>query len=314
MVYPKHRLRRHVACAASVAVALVAAVAAAAHSPFPIQLHTAGGVVTIPRRPTRIVSISPSATQDLYAVGAGSRVVAVDSFSTYPPQAPRTSLSPYTPNIEAIARYRPDLVVVPEDTENVVEQLRKLRIPTLLEPAATNLGDVYAQIDQLAAATGNARGASGVVGHLKAQIDAIVHSVPRPRTPLKVYMEFQASPTYYAATSHTFVGQLLGLLGLENIADKAGGSYPQLSAEYIVASDPDLIVLADTVCCHQSLRTVAARPGWGKIAAVKTGAVIGVDDSVAAEWGPRFVLMLSAVADAVRLLEAKHPTAGARDG
>jgi iron complex transport system substrate-binding protein len=314
MFHLKHRLRRLIPCAAVLVIVLGVGAAAGAHSQFPVRLHTADGVVTIPRRPTRIVSISPSATQDLYAVGAGSLLVAVDSYSTYPSQAPRTSLSPYTPNVEAIAKYRPDLVVVPEDTNRVVEQLGKLHIPTLLEPAAANLGDVYAQIEQLAEATGNASRANGVVAQLKAQISAIARSVPRPRTPLKVYMEFQASPTYYAATSRTFVGQLLALLGLKNIADKAGGAYPQLSAEYIVASDPDLIVLADTVCCHQSPRTVAARPGWRNIAAVKTGAVVGVNDAIAAQWGPRLVLLLQTVADVVKDLEAKHRTAGARGG
>ena len=85
----------------------------------------------------------------------------------------------------------------------------------------------------------------------------------------------------------------------ENIADKAQGSgeYPQLSAEYIIASNPDLIVLADTVCCGQTRATVAARPGWSNIAAVKSGDVVPVDDSIASEWGPRIVLFLKAVAE-----------------
>jgi iron complex transport system substrate-binding protein len=307
MSHPKHRLRRLIACAA-VPVILAAAVAAGAPQ-FPVRLHTAGGVVTIPKRPTRIVSISPTATEDLYAVGAGPQVIAVDSFSTYPPQAPRTKLSPYTPNVEAIATYRPDLVVAAADANNLVEQLRKLQIPTLIEPAATKLADVYAQIGQLAQATGHASAAARVVAHMRAQVSAIVRSVPRPRPPLSVYPEFQASPTFVSATSHTVFGQLLAALGLKNIADKAGGTYPQLSAEYIVSSDPDLIVLADTVCCGQSLHTVAARPGWSGISAVKTRAVVGVNDSIAAEWGPRIVLLLEAVADAVKRLRAEHPHA-----
>ena len=76
--------------------------------------------MTIPHQPTRIVSLSPTATEDLYAVGAGKQVVAVDSYSTYPPQAPRTKLSGFTPNVEAIAKYRPDLVVVADDTNHIV--------------------------------------------------------------------------------------------------------------------------------------------------------------------------------------------------
>ena len=95
------------------------------------------------------------------------------------------------------------------------------------------------------------------------------------------------------------------LLGLKDIADGAGAStdYPQLSAEYIVASNPDLIVLADTVCCGQSLATVAARPGWGGISAVRNHEVVRVDDSIASQWGTRTVLFLQAVASAVKTLE-----------
>ena len=88
--------------------------------------------VDIPHQPRRIVSLSATATEDLYAVGAGDQVVAVDSYSTYPPKAPRTRLSGYEPNVEAIANYRPDLVVVAEDTSDVVAQLGKLGIPVLV--------------------------------------------------------------------------------------------------------------------------------------------------------------------------------------
>src|SRR5258708_35938488 len=101
------------------------------------------------------------------------------------------------------------------------------------------------------------------------------------------------------------MGQMDKLLGLGNIADKAKGSgtYPQLSAEYIIASNPDLIVLADTVCCGQTRATVAARSGWADIAAVKTGEVGPVNDSIASEGGPRIVLFLKAVPRAGKTLE-----------
>lgn len=272
---------------------------------FPLELHTADGMLSIHARPTRIVSLSPSATQDLYAVGAGAQVVAVDSYSSYPPQAPRTSLSPYTPNVEAIAKYNPDLVIVAEDSDNVVAQLGRLDIPVLLEPAPANLAGAYGEIGQIGAATGHAAAASRVVSGLRSQVAAIIASVPRPRLALSVYIELDQ--TFYSASSHTFIGQVLALLGLHNIADKASGAaaYPQLSEEYILASDPDLIVLADTVCCGQSERTVAARPGWDTITAVKNGAVLAVNDSIASQWGPRVVLFLRDVAAAVRGIERR---------
>jgi len=264
-----------------------------------------GQAVTVAKPPTRIISLSATATEDLYAVGAGAQVVAVDSYSTYPPQAPRTQLSAFTPNAEAISKYRPDLVVVADDTNHIIAQLGKLHIPVRLEPPAANLNGLYTELEQIGRVTGHTSAAARVVARIQAQVNGIVHSTPRPRTPLSVYHELDQ--TYYSATSQTFIGQMYTLLGLRNIADKAAGSgtYPQLSGEYIIASNPDLIVLADTVCCAQTRVTLAARPGWRNIAAVKSGAVVPVNDSIASEWGPRIVLFLKAVASAVKTLEGR---------
>src|SRR5207248_487401 len=265
------RLRSLGPIMATVGVALVVTGASSATSPppkFPLKLKADDGVVTIMKRPARIVSLSATATEDLYAVGAGKQVVAVDSYSTYPPQAPRTHLSGFTPNIEAIAKYRPDLVLIDTDANHIVRELGKVGIPVLVEPPAANLSGVYAEITQIAQATGHAQAAVRVTSDIRRQVAAIVRSVPRPKKPFTVYHELDQH--YYSATSHTFIGQMYKLLGLVNIADRAKGSstYPQLSAEYIIARDPALIVLADTVCCGQTRATVAARPGWTDIAAV----------------------------------------------
>ncbi len=308
------RLRRHPLTAIAALALLLFAAGGSAAAPgrvaatrpqFPVTVTAANGAVTIARRPARIVSLSPSATQDLFAVGAGKQVVAVDQYSTYPPNAPRTSLSAYKPSLEAIAKYRPDLVVISDDINHIAAQLGKLHVPVLLEPAPASLNGAYAQLAQLGRATGHVPGARHVVATMRRQVAALVRSVPRPQTPLKVYHELDQ--TYYSVTSHTFIGQLYKLLGLENIADKASGAgdYPQLSSEYIIAADPDLIVLADTVCCGQSRKTVAERPGWSTIAAVKTGSVVPVDDSIASQWGPRIVLFLKAVVSALKTLEAQ---------
>jgi cobalamin transport system substrate-binding protein len=276
---------------------------AAGEAGFPATVAAANGRVRIPRQPQRIVSLSPTATEDLYAVGAGGQVVAVDPYSTHPPKAPRTKLSGYEPNVEAIANYRADLVVVAEDTSHIVAQLGKLGVPVLLEPPARDLKAAYGEIEQLGEATGHLDGARHAVAKMRRQIAAIAASAPKPRKPLRVYHELDQ--TYYSATSHTFIGQIYELLGLTNIADKAAGSgeYPQLSAEYVIASDPNLVVLADTVCCKQSAAAAAARPGWDKIAAVRDGDVVAVDDSIASQWGPRIVLFVRQVADAVKGLE-----------
>jgi iron complex transport system substrate-binding protein len=270
---------------------------------FPVTLATAGGAVTIAHQPKRIVSLSATATQDLFAAEAGGQVVAVDSYSTYPPQAPRTQLSGFQPNVEAIAKYRPDLVVVAEDAAHIVAQLQKLRVPVLVEPPASSLAAAYMEITQLGQATGHATAARATVSQMRQQIAEIVRSVPRPRKQLRIYHELES--TYFSATSHTFVGQVYAMLGLTNIADAAhvSGPYPQLSAEYIIASNPNLIVLSDTVCCKQSAATVVARPGWRNIAAVKSGAIVPVEDAIASQWGPRIVIFMRTVGTALRRLE-----------
>jgi len=251
--------------------------------------------------PHRIVSLSPTATESLFAIGAGSQVIAVDDQSDYPKQAPRTSLSGYTPNVEAIAGYRPDLVVLSGDANDVVAGLRKLGIRVLLQPAAKNLAGAYAEISQLGGVTGRRRQAGALVTRMQRAIAKVVKSVPKRH--LSVYHEL--SPDYYSATSRTFIGKIYALFGLRNIADAAdsgGTGYPQLSGEYVLSANPGLIVLADSRCCGQSPATVAKRPGWSGIAAVRTGSVIAVDDSVASRWGPRVVDFVRGVGKALRRL------------
>jgi iron complex transport system substrate-binding protein len=249
--------------------------------------------------PHRIVSLSPTATETLFAIGAGKQVIAVDDQSDYPKRAPKTKLSGYTPNVEAIAGYRPDLVVISGDPGGVVASLRKLRIRVLLQPAAKDLPGAYAEIRQLGNVTGHKKTASSLVARMKRQIARAVASTPKAR--LSVYHEL--TPDYYSATSRTFIGRIYKLFGLRNIADAAdssGNGYPQLSAEYILSSNPGLIVLADTRCCGQSASTVENRAGWSGLAAVRTHSVVGVDDSVASRWGPRIANFVNAVAKVLR--------------
>src|SRR5436305_8559406 len=222
--------------------------------------------------PQRIVSLSPTATEDLFAIGAGPQVVAVDDQSTYPANAPKTKLSGYTQNAEAIAGYRPDLVVISNDSNGLVTALHKLHIPVLLQPAASNLAGAYAEIVQLGTATGHSAAARRVVATMRSRIDAVVGSLPKAAKGLSVYHELE--PDYYSVTSKTFIGQIYTLLGLHDIADaapKAGSGYPQLSAEYVVAANPDVVVLADSVCCGQTAAKVAKRPGWSNVSAVRNG-------------------------------------------
>ncbi len=227
-------------------------------------------------------------------------MVAADEFSDFPAEAPRTDLSGFTPNVEAIASYAPDLVVVAFDPEGLVASLTSLEIPVIQHNAAVSLEDTYTQIEQLGAATGHTAEAAALVTSIETRIDELISTLPSAAQGLTYYHELD--DTLFSVTSSTFIGQLYSLLGLVNIADGSdpdGFGYPQLSAEVIIDADPNFIFLADTVCCGQNLATVAARPGWETLQAVVDGRVVELDDAVASRWGPRVVDLLEIVAGAV---------------
>ena len=257
--------------------------------------------------PDHIVSMSPTATEMLFAIGAGDQVVAVDDYSNYPDDAPITGLSAYEPNVEAIATYEPDLVVVTSGSDELVASLDELGIEVLTLPAATTLDDSYDQLAQLGDITGHRQEADDVIEGMQADIEELTESVPERATPLTYFHELDS--TLYSVTSDTFIGQLYTLAGLQNVADPAdadgqSGGYPQLSAELLVQSDPDLIFLADTKCCQQTAESFAARPGFGGLKAVAGGHVVLLDDDIASRWGPRVVDLLRTIIDAVKAVPA----------
>jgi cobalamin transport system substrate-binding protein len=135
---------------------------------------------------------------------------------------------------------------------------------------------------------------------MQTDLAALAADVPTSETALTYFHELD--DTGYSVTSDTFIGQVYALFGLENIADSAGADnpYPQLNAEAIIAANPDLIFLADTKCCGESLDTVKARDGWADIAAVQHGNVFAMDDDLASRWGPRVVDYAQQVHDAVQ--------------
>ena len=251
--------------------------------------------------PQAIVSLSPTATEMLFAIGAGEQVKVVDDQSNYPKDAPKKDgLSGFTPNVEAVLGYEPDLVVLSNDTGEVVAGLKAAKVETLLLPAATTLEEAYAQIEQLGEVTGHEDEAADVVEGMKDDIEELVSDLPERDRKLTYYHELD--PTFFSVTSKTFLGEVYGLAGLENIADPADSDrsgYPQLSPEFIVEKNPDLIFLADTKCCQQSQETVAARPGWKDVTAVRQGRVVQLDDDIASRWGPRVVDLLRTVTEAV---------------
>jgi iron complex transport system substrate-binding protein len=245
--------------------------------------------------PQQIVSLGPTATEMLFAIGAGEQVVAADELSDFPPDAPATNLSAFEPNLEAIAANEPDLVVLTNDQDDIVAGLDRVGIETLLLPAAVTVDDIYAELAELGVVTGHEDEAAAVVADMRSTIDELVAGVPERTEPLTYYHELD--DTLFTVTSSTFIGEIYRLAGLENVADPAdadgqAGGYPQLSPEFLVAADPDLIFT------NADPTVLAQRPGFSALAAVENDRIVALPTDISSRWGPRIVEFLEVVVEA----------------
>ncbi|MEY4080957.1 MAG: hypothetical protein RL430_1387 [Actinomycetota bacterium] len=254
----------------------------------------------------KILSLSPTATEMLYAIGAGDQVVAVDSLSNYPAEAADklTKISAFEPNAEAILGYNPDIVLISNDMNKITEQLKTAKpdITVWTGAMATTIDDVYAQITDLGVVTGHDAEAAALVTKMKADLAAATDGVTAPEGASYYY---ELDNTYYSLTSNTFVGSLLKSTGITNIADgvEAGNDWPQLNAESIIKANPTVIFLADTKCCQQDAAAVAKRAGWDGIDAVKNARVVELDDDIASRWGPRIVDLVKQMVESIKSLQ-----------
>jgi iron complex transport system substrate-binding protein len=266
-------------------------------------------------RPTCVVSLSPTATETLYAIGAGKEVQAVDTDSDYPTTGlPKKRINALDPSVEAVIGIckatkadpspKPDLVIISFDANEIKEKLAAVGVKVIDQEPPANVAGALEQIEQLGSLTGHVKNADKLAAKIKKAIDADIASVPKhPHKVLTAYYELSTDPDY-SLTSSTFVGSLLKALGVVNIADakntSADAGYPELSAEYIIGADPKMIFLADTICCKQSAASVARRPGFSSIAAVKDHEVIGLDDDIASRWGPRLSVLMNDLTASVK--------------
>jgi iron complex transport system substrate-binding protein len=257
--------------------------------------------------PTCVVSLSPAATETLYAIGAGPQVQAVDTDSNYPTSGlPTKRINALNPSLESIVGLcktsashpsaKPDLVIISYNANDIQQKLTGLGIKVVLQGAPSTLGGAYQEINQLGHLTGHVRKAASIVASLKTTIAKDVASVPaHPKKVVTVYYELD--PTYYSLASNTFVGSMLKSLGVVNIANakstSADAGYPQLSAEYVVSANPKLIFLADTLCCHVNQAVVAKRSGFANVSAVAHHHVVGLSDDIASRWGPRLGILMN---------------------
>ncbi len=268
---------------------------------FPVTVEADNGSVTIEKRPEAIISLSSTATEMLFDIGAGPQVIAVDDQSNYPAGAPMTDLSGVTPNLEAILSLEPDLVVIFFDPGDLIAGLETVGVPVLSYGAALAIDDVYRQIDDLGMATGNVAGAAASNSAIAAGLEVAVTASGDDGEGVTYYHEI--SSDFYTATSSTFFGEIYALFGMVNIADSADADgsafgYPQISSEYIVTSNPDIIFLAN-VLYGESAETVAERPGWDVMTAVQSVHIAELDSDVASRGGPRIVEFAESVADSL---------------
>ncbi|MEI8066305.1 MAG: ABC transporter substrate-binding protein [Actinomycetes bacterium] len=274
-----------------------------AASKIPTVVVQSGGFPTkIIGVPKRIISLSPTATETLFAIGAGSQVIAVDDLSNYPANAPITKLSAFTPNVEALAAKRPDLIILSVDSTNsmaVRKSLNLLNIPVLMEKAPSQLSDAYSEILAMGLATSHVAKAKALVATMKTSINKIV-SASKRKNSLTFFHELDS--TLYSATSKTFIGHVYADFNLINIADKAAGAdasgYPQLSQEYLITANPQIIFLGDAQY-GENAKTLAGRPGWSAIDAVKYGHVVELPSDIPSRWGPRLVQFYQFIADSI---------------
>ena len=281
-----------IAIAAIVFTSVLTNPAQAATTKYPLTVKFGGYVTKIPKKPTKIISLSPSATEIFFALGAGSQILAVDSLSNFPTNAPISQISAFEPNVEAVIAKKPDLVLLSVESmksSQTRDALMKFGIPVLMEMAPLTLKDVYAENTMLARVTD--RQAAGL--RLNASMaKSIKNIVAKADKSTKVRIFHELDDTYYSVTSNTFIGKVYKEFGAINIADAASGAdssgYPQLSAEYLVKSDPQVIFLADAQY-GVTADSVSKRAGWSQISAVKNNKIVELPADIPSRWGPRLV-------------------------
>ena len=262
---------------------------------FPLTIEdSAGTAVTLEAAPARIISYSPGATEILFAIGAGDRVVATDEFSDFPAETEALPKLAYSsPEPEGALVLEPDLLLMATQQREQVEQFRSLGMTVLFLDSAQDLDGVFWMIALLGEVSGNHQQAAELAASMLERIGAVTVALDDVEEGPLVFFELTAD--LYTAGEDTFVGELLTLAKARNIAAGAASSYPQLTAEAIIAAAPDVVLLADGEW-GESYETVCARPGWDAIPACVDERVHPVDGDLTSRPGPRIVDGLEQIA------------------
>lgn len=249
------------------------------------------------KTPSRIVSLSPTATETLFAIGAGDQVIAVDSLSDTPKEAPRTDLSAFNPNAEAVLAKDPDLVIIAQDVNGIADSLESANVEVILAPTVASIDEAYQQVGMLGEATGHTDEAAEVTSTMHDRITKAIARVPESVRNAEVSYFHELDSTLYTAGNGTFIGEIYGLFGLTSIAED-GADYPQLSNEQVVSENPEVIFLADAGSDGGvSPDDVKSRPGWAETDAVKNENIFPVDANLASRWGPSLPEFIESLSD-----------------
>lgn len=259
---------------------------AAAHYPVTVT-DDRGKALTLDRAPRRIVSLAPSATEIVFALGAEAALVAVDDFSTYPAAAKALPhIGGFRTDPEKVVSYSPDLVLTITGG-NVPARLDALGLPLFIFDES-DIDGVYRDIAAVGTMLDHEKAAEALVASMRARIDAVAERAKRsPARPRVLHEVDSTDPSQiYVAGPHNFIDSMITLAGGTNVAADAPVKYPKLSPEQIVARDPEVIVLADAAY-GATPAVVRARPGWSGITAVKRGALYPIDEDIVSRPGPR---------------------------
>lgn len=266
---------------------------AAPTATFPVTVKDQDGrPVTVAARPKAIISFSPGVTEILFAIGAGPQVIAADQFSDFPAEAKalKTRVKYTNPDVEGALALNPDLVVMSRAQRTSVERFRTAGLPVFYAPEPDSLDAVVESVRMWGQLTGHPAEAERVATDMRTRIDATKAKVATVAEGTRVYYEL--SDSLFSAGDQTFIGSMLALLKTKNTATGAATAFPQLTAEAVIARDPQVIFLADASSAGQSLETLKKRPGWASISAVKEGKVYPVNPDIGNRPGPRIVLAL----------------------
>lgn len=255
-----------------------------------------GRSVTVVAKPARIVSLAPSHTEVLFALGLGEQVVGVTKYCDYPAEAKqKTQVGGYSdPSVEKIVSLKPDLVLADSLHKTIVEQLESLKVPVLAIEAKT-VDAIPGLIETIGRASGREEEGRALAATLRRDMDAITVKTralgekSRPR----VYYELWHDPLMSVGPG-SYLDDLIALAGGANIMADARSAYPLANAEAILKADPQVIIY-----CHgqQKKEDIARRPGWGKLDAVKGGRIVLFpDENIFMRSGPRIAEALKSLA------------------